>query len=219
MDTLRGTINRHPVRLRYAIALISFVATVGLFASLADEVHDGDTLAVDRSILISIRSSFASPQLDSFMSIATDIGGTEVIAFATLGLAAFFIYRHAYSKAMITALTMGGIAMAVTLLKLIFGRERPDIGGSIVNEQTFSFPSGHAMGSAGLAILVAVLMWRTKWQWPVTILAGAYMLFVGFSRLYLSVHYPTDVFAGWILAAAWVTAVFTVFRASKRLRV
>ena len=219
MNIFQTYIHDRSSRTKYLLALAGFLVMIGIFASFADEVHEGDTLAFDKSVLSTIRASFATPQLDSFMSVVTDIGGTEIIGLVTLGLIAYFLYRQAYSRALLTILTMGGVALGVTFLKLIFGRERPDIANRVVDEHTFSFPSGHAMGSAGLALLIIVLMWQTKWRWPTVVFAVAYVLFVGFSRLYLNVHYPTDVLAGWLLAAGWVTTLYFVLRTNKRLHI
>jgi membrane-associated phospholipid phosphatase len=82
-----------------------------------------------------------------------------------------------------------------------------------------SFPSGHALSSATLAVAVIVMTWGDRrWRVPVTIAAVGYMLMVGISRLYLGVHYPVDVVAGWCFAAAWTLLLWLVLRASTRWR-
>lgn len=219
MQNFTDVIKKHKVQMYYAVTLIGFLMLMTLFASLADNVHEGDTLMFDNAVLTWIRDTVSSPGLDAFMSVATDVGGTIVVAVATVVIAGVLLYMRRYRQVLFTVAVMVGVALAVSWLKVIFGRERPDVVERITMEDTFSFPSGHAMGSAGLAILIGILAWRTKWRWPLIITAVAYVLFVGFSRLYLNVHYPTDVLAGWLLATGWVVAVYLVFRSSKRLRI
>ena len=97
--------------------------------------------------------------------------------------------------------------------KHAFARTRPSLWESISPESTFSFPSGHAMGSMTLAWVCMLLAWRTGWRWPVTIAALAFTLLVGLSRIYLGVHYPSDILAGWTAASVWAASCFfLVFR-------
>ena len=94
--------------------------------------------------------------------------------------------------------------------KQLFARERPSLWASIAPEDNFSFPSGHAMGSMTLACVLVLLAWPTRWRWWV---AGAMALFVpmvGLSRVYLGVHWASDVAAGWAAGAAWAVLVWMV---------
>lgn len=192
---------------------------VSLFGSLADEVHDGDTMAFDRSVLVYLRDTVATPQLDAFFSVFTDLGGVLAICVITAVLALFMWSKRMFSRSVVLLLSMGGIAAAVTVLKVIFARERPSDIGSIITETSFSFPSGHSMGSIGLALAVILLLWPTKWRAAALIIGIGYVLLIGFSRLYLGVHYPTDVAAGWLLGAGWVALVYTIFKSNRRFRI
>jgi undecaprenyl-diphosphatase len=126
--------------------------------------------------------------------------------------------RRMYSRSAVLLLSIGGIALGVTFLKLLFARARPTDVGAIIEETSFSFPSGHSMGSMGLALTIALLMWPTKWRVPVVIACVVYVLIVGFSRMYLGVHYPTDVAAGWLLGAGWVGLVYAIFKSNRRFK-
>ncbi|SMQ95553.1 phosphatidylglycerophosphatase B [Xanthomonas fragariae] len=101
--------------------------------------------------------------------------------------------------------------------KQFFQRERPSLWESIAPESTFSFPSGHAMGSMTLAAVVVALAWNTRWRWPVTIVASLFALLVGVSRIYMGVHYPTDILGGWSAALVWVVGLYLVmFHGTRR---
>lgn len=219
MQDTRNLFKKYPNRVRYAFALLGFIGVVGLFGSLADEVRDGDTLNFDRSALITIRSMVGSPQLDSVMRVITDFGGVTAIVLITTAIVAFMWRKRMFSRSAVLLLSMGGIATAVTVLKVVFARERPSDVGSILTESSFSFPSGHSMGSMGLALAVTLLLWPTKWRTPVLIGAVVYVLLIGFSRLYLGVHYPTDVAAGWLLGVGWVSLVYFIFKSNRRFRI
>jgi undecaprenyl-diphosphatase len=91
--------------------------------------------------------------------------------------------------------------------KALFGRERPKLWESVAPETSLSFPSGHAMASMALIAALVVLLWPTRWRYPTIGLGGIFVLLVGLSRVYLGVHYPSDVLAGWIASFAWVMGV------------
>lgn len=219
LKKIQNILKDNPNRLQYGMSLAGFLGVVGLFTSLADEVREGDTQGFDRAVLVFLRSNVAFPQLDSAMIVLTDFGGVLAITLMTAAMVTFMWKKRMFSRAAVLLLSMGGIATAVTLLKLIIARERPSDVGSIISEASFSFPSGHSMGSMGLAVAVVLLMWPTRWRVVVLAAAVLYVLTIGFSRLYLGVHYPTDVLAGWLLGAGWVTAVYVIFKSNRRFKV
>jgi membrane-associated phospholipid phosphatase len=92
--------------------------------------------------------------------------------------------------------------------KQLFARQRPALWDSIAPESTFSFPSGHAMGSITIAMVLVLLAWHTRWRWWVTLPMAAFTLMVGLSRVYLGVHYPSDILAGWAVAIAWTVGAY-----------
>ena len=111
---------------------------------------------------------------------------------------------------------MIGGSIAGTLLKQIFGRERPEVVPHLVQVDSLSFPSGHAFNSAIVYLTLGALLARTEQRRAakVYILACAFLLavIIGFSRVYLGVHYPSDVVAGWCAGAAWAAASATLAR-------
>ena len=129
-------------------------------------------------------------------------------------LALTFLRRR--REAVFAAMSIIGSMLLNLAAKHSFARIRPDLWPSIRPETTYSFPSGHAMGSMTLAMVVVLLCWgvRTRggwsWRWPVTIAAAAFVVMVGLSRIYLGVHFPSDILAGWTAASIWVVGVYSL---------
>ena len=176
------------------------------FGELADEVWEGERIAFDAPLLDYARAS-ATPALDTFMLVVTRLGYLwGVVPVTTLTL--IVLWRRAPVRdTLFFALSVLGATLLNQAAKLLFARERPALWPSLVNESSFSFPSGHAMGSMALAAALVVLLWPTRWRYPALVGGGLFTLLVGVSRVYLGVHYPSDVLAGWIAALAWVVGL------------
>lgn len=167
--------------------------------------------AADERLVEFVRGNLASPLLDGFMNGLTQLGGGVVLTIVTIVIGAGLIRTQRYGVAVWLAVTMGGIGLLVTGLKLLIARARPEGLGEIAYEATFSFPSGHSAGSMALAAAVAVLLWRTKWRIPAVVLGGIFALVIGCSRIYLGAHFLTDVLVGWLLGGLWVGAITFLF--------
>lgn len=190
-------------------ALGLFLIPAIAFAALAEDVKEGATLPFDTAILESI-NRLASPGLDAVMVAYTNFGGVVFVSAVTLLLVGLLLYRkHTYGALLVFA-GVSGSALIDFVLKAIFERSRPDLWTHLISETSFSFPSGHAVASSALAACVVVLLWRTKWRIAGCIGAVVYVLSIGFSRLYLGVHYPTDILGGWLLSLIWVSVVATL---------
>lgn len=188
----------------YLIAAIA-VAVLS-FSILSVLVLNGVTTSFDEATLLWI-NQHASPGFDSFFVAYTELGGLIVVTTVSALLLGYFLYRKRYVRAFLIAAGVGGAALMNIILKSIFDRPRPDLWEWLVVETHFSFPSGHATASMALAIIVVALLWKTKWRVVSMISAAIYILSIGFSRLYLGVHYPTDILGGWLLGAAWTFLV------------
>jgi undecaprenyl-diphosphatase len=189
---------------------IPFLAFGSLFVDVAHEVRDNETLPLDRHVLLSIREH-ASPILDSVLGTATLFGGALAIVLLT-AVATALIWKYVGKRHALTVLS--SVVGAVTLnliLKQLFGRDRPSLWQTLVTEHGFSFPSGHAMASSALGFSLIIALWNTRFRYVTACLAAIYVLVIGFSRLYLGVHYPTDVLAGWLLSGAWVVLVTYIY--------
>lgn len=192
----------------FKLILFFMLFTISLLAFflLANEISDKASLFFDQPILLFVHS-FASPFLNAFFTTVTHLGESIYILIVAMILAAYFAYKRAYQKAVVLLLSMGGIVVANTVLKFIFQRDRPTLWAHLVSETNFSFPSGHAMISIGFAMALVAIFWNTKYRVITIVLAAIGTLLVGLSRLYLGVHYPSDILAGWCVSVAWVLLV------------
>jgi membrane-associated phospholipid phosphatase len=194
-------------RLIYAFAL--FLVPVVLFASIADQVREGETQAIDNRVLLGIYHH-STPALNEIILRATDLGSPIVIIGMTIIISGVLAWRMRWQAC---AQLFGGVMGAGALnfiLKWLFERDRPHLWQHIVTETGYSFPSGHAMLSSALAFAIVVIVWHAKWRWPAIIVGGLYVIGIAFTRLYLGVHYPTDIVAGWCVSAAWTILVAAI---------
>ncbi len=193
------------------------------FARIMDEMLEGDTHAFDETILLALRNPADSS--DPIGPLWLEIGMrdfTSLGSHAVLGLictVAFFyllMLGKRLSAAMLAISLAGGVALN-GVLKLGFARPRPDLVAHLVEVHTASFPSGHAMLSAvcylTLGTLLAGVAGQRRLKVYILGVAIGLALLVGFSRIYLGVHWPTDVLAGWSLGAAWAMACWLALRA------
>ncbi len=201
--------------LRLGVVFAGFVLLVTLFVELADEVREQGTVRFDTAFLEYV-NTFSSPLLDTFFIITTHLGGVFTVIAITLSLSVLLWRHHLRRKALFLSVGVGGAALLNLLLKAVFERQRPELWERLVLEQSYSFPSGHAMASSALALCLVVIFWPTRWRWVVIGSAAVYVLVVGFSRLYLGVHYPTDIVAGWLVSATWVIITWLVLGFKKK---
>jgi membrane-associated phospholipid phosphatase len=177
------------------------------FVALADEIHEAEALHVDHAVLLRMKA-LASPALNDFFVVMSKLGYQwGVIPLDVLIVGALMLAR-CWRKAAFAATAFVGSALLNVGSKQIFQRERPTLWESIAPESTFSFPSGHAMGSMTLALTVLLLAWPTRWRWPVVVWALLFVVLVGLSRIYLGVHFPSDILGGWCAALVWVLGVY-----------
>jgi membrane-associated phospholipid phosphatase len=193
---------------RQALVLLFLIVLVplGAVTSLAKEVREGEGLFFDRPILEYLHAH-ATPTLDTLMLCFSRVGAPIPMACFFVVAFGLLIWRRGRGDATFFAVAVVG-AMALNFAaKILFGRARPDLWVSIAPEHDFSFPSGHAMGSMAVVVALVALTWGTRFRWPVVVLGGLFVALVGLSRLYLGVHYPSDVLTGWLASLAWVGGV------------
>ena len=190
------------------------------FARLTDEVVAGETRTFDSAVLMSMRTPgrpndpLGPPWFEEAVRDVTSLGSTVIITLITATVAGFLAMsgtRHA-AVLMVVSVSSGGLLMS--WLKLVFARTRPDLVAHSARVFTESFPSGHATLSAITYLTLGALLARvqTKPALKAFSLGVAITLtvLIGVSRVYLGVHWPTDVLAGWCLGAAWAISCWLV---------
>lgn len=202
--------------LRLLLLFFGLLLPLWGFAELADEVHDGEAFGFDRPILRFARS-LASDGFDTVFMFFSDVGYAWGVVPVDIALIAILAWRRRMREGLFAGIAIVGSALLNVATKQFFARERPALWESIAPETSYSFPSAHAMGSATLAWVLLLLAWRTRWRWPVTIGMAAFAVMVAFSRVYLGVHYPSDILAGWAAASVWTAAVYlSIYRNGAR---
>ena len=182
-----------------------------VFVRLAREVWEGEGLPGDRRIL-EVLHAHAGPAQDAAAGWLSRLGGPvgAVLLPVLVGLVLALMHRR---RALIFfILAVAGSGLLNLAAKLVLARPRPALWVSAAPETSFSFPSGHSMAAAGLAAALALLAWPTRGRWLVVAGGAAWALGVGWSRLYLGVHYPSDVLAGWAGSLGWVGGVHLLLR-------
>jgi undecaprenyl-diphosphatase len=198
---------------RLFASILMIAALLLAFGVLAEEVIEGETLPLDRKLMLALRDPanpsvlLGPPWLHEVARDTTALGSTIVlgiILFAVVGY--LLLTRRRAAALLILGTVLSGVALN-DLLKLSFARPRPDLVTPAVRVFTPSFPSGHATMSAITYLTLGALLARMHSEISVRIyfmtLAGLLTVLVGLSRIYLGVHYPTDVLAGWCIGTAW----------------
>jgi undecaprenyl-diphosphatase len=189
--------------------IVGFLVAAGAllgFAKLAEEVLQGQTRAINTAVLETLHAH-ANPVLDRLALTFTHlggVGGTVIVACLTI---AWFLGRHRTLDAFILAIVLLGGLLLVVVLKNSFRQERPALFDSLAPERGFSFPSGHSLMSLclyGYLAMVLLLEGGHAWRWAVALLLLLLPVTIAWSRLYLGVHWLSDVAAGGLAACFWV---------------
>jgi undecaprenyl-diphosphatase len=192
------------------IGLLAAAVALLIFSWLGREIVAGPTPAADDFLRNAIRER-ASPGLTTLMIAASRYGGPSWLFPAGAALAIAFFLRGWPRGGLLILVTMAGAGLLNTLLKQSFARPRPSAFFDYATPLSHSFPSGHAFFAAsffgGLAVLLTDRIQSRGLQVAVWVVAISLILLVGFSRVYLGVHYPSDVLAGYAAAVVWVAAV------------
>jgi membrane-associated phospholipid phosphatase len=198
--------------LRIFLFFIGVLLPLWGFGELADELREGEAFFFDDPLLHAAHA-LGNQGFDHFFVAMSALGYQwGVVPFNVLMLLWLGLKRW-IREGLFAGVAVIGSALLNLGTKQLFARERPTLWESIAPESTYSFPSGHAMGSMTLAWVVVLLAWRTRWRMPVLVAALAFAVLVGLSRVYLGVHYPSDILAGWAAASIWtVGAYLLVFR-------
>jgi undecaprenyl-diphosphatase len=190
------------------------------FGFIAQEVAEGQTSAFDRRILLALRDPanpaalVGPPWLQEAARDVTSLGSNVVLAIITAGVAGYLFLARKRPAAWLLLIAVLGGAVLNDLLKLAFSRPRPDFVTHAARVFTTSFPSSHASLSAITYLTIGALLARSQPSLTISLyimsLAAFLTVLVGLSRIYLGVHYPTDVLGGWCIGVAWAGASWTI---------
>lgn len=208
------------------ILLVLIAGGIWGFAQLADEVREGETRRFDERVLLALRNPadradpLGPPWVEESERDFTALGGVAVMALLTFGVAGFLLLDRKKGAAVMVLVAVGGGLLLSSVLKHGFERPRPDLvpHGSYV--YTSSFPSGHSTMAAATYLTLGALLARVQARRRIKVFLLGFAilitLLVGISRVYLAVHWPTDVLAGWTLGGLWALICWLVARQLQR---
>lgn len=207
---------RHDWRVLALIA--AFAGVTWFLAELTDEVTEGGTRELDRAVLLALRSQgdlgdpLGPAWLEVVMRDLTALGGIGVLTLVTVAALGYALLQRRWRvAATILVAVLGGVLIS-TLAKQLIDRTRPELVPHAVEVSTASFPSGHSMMAATVYFTLAALamQFQSRRGEQLYLVGVAVVLtgVVGWSRIYLGVHWPTDVLAGWTIGAVWALLVW-----------
>ena len=204
------------------LGLMAAIATLVFFGWLTDEVLEGDARRFDDVTRAAVHT-LASPTLTSVMHFISFLGSSLFLTIATVAVIVGFALRKWGREARLFALTMIGASVLNLTLKLAFKRARPEPFFDLAAPASYSFPSGHSLASccffAGLAAILSGRVRSRRARMLIWIAASIMFLLIGLSRIYLGVHYTTDVIAGFSAALIWIVVVrFVELHLARRRR-
>ncbi|HTF54233.1 MAG TPA: bifunctional DedA family/phosphatase PAP2 family protein [Pseudonocardia sp.] len=193
-----------------SMVMAVFALVIG---ELSDNVTDGTGITAIDGPVLNWMLGHRTADLTSAMVIVTDVGGIGVVSAVATAVAGWLAWRHRWHDSLLVAGTTVGAGLLIGVLKPLVGRSRPPVVDQLVIETNQSYPSGHALAAAAvLGVLTVVLIRRLPGRGPrllLTVAATAVTAAIGLSRLYLGVHWASDVIAGWLIGAFWLIICLT----------
>ncbi|MCO5162848.1 MAG: phosphatase PAP2 family protein [Mesorhizobium sp.] len=213
-NLVRGLRDLRVTSAPFALAAIAG-AGVYAFLQIADEVAEAEFDRFDRALLLALRrpddlgTPLGPAWFREFMTELTALGGYSLLTIIVALVVGYLLLARMFGPALFTLIAIVSGTAVSQLLKVLYDRPRPDLVEQLVTVHTASFPSGHAAMSAVVYLTLASLIVRLVDSTPIRIyvLAVALLLTVsiGISRVYLGVHWPSDVAAGWAFGVAWAS--------------
>lgn len=193
--------------------VLGMAAAIGallFFAWLTDEVLDGETHHFDEITRAAVHQ-FASPLLTATMRGISFVGSSLFLTAATVVMFTWFMVHRWRREGWLLGITMLGAALLNTTLKLTFRRPRPVPFFNLLTPDSYSFPSGHSLASfcffGALATVLTARIDNSRINFFTWVISGTLVLLIGLSRIYLGVHYTTDVLAGFAAALIWIAVI------------
>lgn len=208
------------IEARSLLVLLALAVLLWGFAALASEMVEGDIHAFDEALLLALRTpgDLADPigpvWMETVMRDITALGGVVILLVLVLASIAVLVMKGQPRSAVLLVVAVAGGQALSSSIKVVFGRPRPDLVPWGTDALTASFPSGHAMMAAATWLTLAAMLARAEPRRRLKALyltlAALIVAAVGVSRVYLGVHWPSDVLAGWALGTAWALLCYSV---------
>lgn len=227
LTSLRSRIARRDRdELTLLVGMLVLLGVLWLILNLAGEVLEGDTLDFDKRMLSALRKAdnpsqpVGPPWLELAAFDLTALGGPTILGLTVAAVVGYLLLHGLYRNAAFVFLASVGGWLLNDFLKEIFARPRPQVVPHLRQVMSLSFPSGHALTSAAIFLTLGALLMRVAerrfvkfYIMSVAVLAT---LLVGATRVYLGVHYPTDVLAGWLIGSSWALFCWLLERSLER---
>lgn len=208
------------VDIKLAVVILVVAALGAGFVAIADETMEGETLHFDNAVLLALRQpqNLSIPigpswLLDSMTDISA-LGGVSLTLAVLFIISGYLLLVRKFRSVIFLVMSAGSGTLAMTLMKDLFHRPRPTVVPHLDDTSDASFPSGHSMISMIVYLSLSALLAKTTTSYKLKAyyicVAMALTVLIGFSRVYLGVHYPTDVAAGWLAGAIWAAITYIV---------
>ena len=217
---------RDRTELALLLGTLLLLGIIFVILTLAGEVLEGDTLEFDKRMLAALRKADnpAQPIGPAWLEMAafdiTALGGPTVLGLTVAAVVGFLVLQGMYRNAAFVFVASVGGWMLNDLLKEVFARPRPQVVPHLRQVMSLSFPSGHALTSAAIFLTLGALLMRVAEtrlvKFYIMFVAMLTTLLVGATRVYLGVHYPTDVLAGWLIGVSWALFCWLLERSLER---
>lgn len=183
-----------------------------LFEQLAVAIwqHQGGFLW-DESILLTVHAT-TTASFDRVVPILTRLGGFKSVTLMTTLLSGWLLWQRRWRSLIYLLITLIGSGLINHFAKAFLHRVRPSLWQSLVPEADFAFPSGHATASMTFVAAIVILTWGTRWCWLAVLGGSSFVIAISWTRLYLGVHFPSDILAGWLVSIAWAIGVSLAIR-------
>lgn len=200
------TFFKRPSKTAIAASITLAALATFIFLELADDVWMKQGFRWDAPVMLAVHR-LSSPLMDAIVAALTTTGG-RLLPLIFVAVAVYLWKRRRLPALVALAISVGGSLLINTVLKAIFARPRPQVFPPITVENTFSFPSGHTMAAVAFYGLLAVFLWEWGHR-TLALLAAGWVPVIAFTRVYLGVHYPSDVLGAlavglfWLIVLVW----------------
>ncbi|ARF17337.1 phosphatase PAP2 family protein [Sporosarcina ureae] len=204
--------------LRLLFVWIICILFTGIFAYIARSIHVQSISNFDEPIIDFVQGA-ESPGVTSIMKLFTTIGSTTSVVLLALLILGVLVWKKHRAQAVLFAIALAGTGILNQVLKFVFKRERPDFH-RLIDISGYSFPSGHTMMAFSFYTILAYIVWRnvvnSGSRVAIIFLATMMIIMIAVSRIYLGVHFPSDIVGGVLASSVWLFASIAFYQRLQR---